>query len=286
LQLQLQLQLLWLLLREIGMKLYIVKNAGLSGAPVYNINLEVDREAETVRATLTQRVVPQSPEAEIEDVSLYTYIEKGSVLFSTQELRAGRDWSERQAYMAGFDWSASRFRSPVPLSTFTRSTRFSASDVSRHVWNGNFLVGFNVPFASSTFDECFITVNLGKEGGCVVSGLAESDVEQSDYSTSGNVREMVFPSVEVAADQEFVTAGEPVTFSLQMLDGLGDSITRDADLYLETINGFLPVIRRRTKAGKATATVLTTGMQAGDTVRLKAGFKFYPGASDAEVVLT
>lgn len=283
------------------MKVYVVKNPALAGARAYKISLEVDRAAQTVKATLALQVLSTetvkttnmeltapSPEGEqaVPVMGEIIYAEKGSVLFSAQALRAGRDWSERQAYLAGVDWFSGRFRAPIPLSTFTLPTRFSATDVSRHAWNGNFLVGFNVPFADSTFDECFITVNLGWEGGCVVSGLSEADVEQSDYSTSGHVREMLFPSVKVAADQASATAGEPVTFSLQMLDGLGDPITRDADLYLETVNGFLPVVRRRTQDGKAGATVLTTGMQAGDTVRLKAGFKFYPAASDAEVTLT
>jgi hypothetical protein len=289
LQLRLLRQLLWLLLRGVDMKVYVVKNTGLAGTRDYRISLEIDREAETVKATLAMRVLP-SPDPEIKDQNEGepSYADKDSVLFAARELRAGRDWSERQAYLAGFDWlDGGRFRAPVPLSTLTQPTRFSAADIARHIWNGNFLVGLNVPFTNSTFDECFVSVNLGQgDGGCVVSGLADADVELTQYSSSGNVREMVFPSVEVKADTASVKAGEPATFSLQMLDGLGDPTTRDAELYLETVNGFLPVVRRRTQDGKARATVLTTGMQAGDTVRLKAGFKFYPGADDAEVTLT
>jgi len=268
------------------MKLYIVKNAGLAGARDYNISLEVDRAAETVKATLALRAL-QSTEPTIEGEPSLPYVEKGSVLFSARELRAGRDWSERQAYLAGFDWLTGRFRSPVPLSTFTMSTRFSATDASRHVWNGNFLVGLNVPFSNSTFDECFITVNLGQGAcACFVDGLADEDIEEAPYQYSGYVREMVFPSVQVNAVAPTVKAGEPATFNLQMVDGLGNPITRDADLYLETINGFLPVTRRTSQGGKAVATVLTTGMQAGDAVRLKVGFKFYPAADDAEVAIT
>ena len=268
------------------MKLYIVKNAGLAGARDYNIRLEVDREAETVRATLALRV-PQSSDPEIGDEAIRAYVDKGSVQFSARELMAGRDWSERQAYLAGFDWLAGRFRSPVPLSTFTMPTRFSAAEASRHVWNGNFLVGLNVPFANSSFDECFITVNLGQGAcECLAVGLAHEDIEETAYQYAGYVREMVFPSVRVTADAPTVKAGEPASFNLQMVDGLGNPITRDADLYLETVNGFLPVTRRTSQGGKAVATVLTTGMQAGDAVRLKAGFKFYPGAADAEVRLT
>jgi hypothetical protein len=166
-------------------------------------------------------------------------------------------------------------------------TRFSAADASRHVWNGNFLVGLNVPFANSTFDECFVTVNLGQGAcECLVDGLANEDIEESAYQFSGYVREMEFPSVRVDAVAPTVKAGEPASFNLQMVDGLGNPIARDADLYLETVNGFLPVTRRTTQGGKAVATVLTTGMQAGDAVRLKAGFKFYPAASDAEVAIT
>ena len=75
-------------------------------------------------------------------------------------------------------------------------------------------------------------------------------------------------------------------FTVQMLDGIGDVSTRDAEVFLESVNGYLPISRRQTQGGTTTATVLTTGLAAGDTVRLKAGFKFYPGCTDAQVTLS
>lgn len=268
------------------MKLHIIKHAGIVGACDYNIGLVIDRVAETVKATLFIRdSVSLEPEAAKQQVR--AYVEKDSVLFSGRELRARRDWSERQVYLAGINWMTGKFRLPVPINTFTMPTRFSASDVSRHVLYGSFLVGFNVPFTDSLFDACFITVNLGPEAcECFVDGLPKEDIEETVSQQYPNVRERVFPSVQVTASAPAVKAGEPASFNLQMVDGLGNPITSDAELYLETVNGFLPVTRRTTQAGRAVATVLTTGMQAGDVVRLKAGFKFYPAADDAEVRLT
>jgi hypothetical protein len=268
------------------MKLNIIKNAGIVGACDYNIGLEIDRVAETVKATLFVRE-PESGDPLIAPQQIRAYVQKGSVLFSAQELRAGRDWSDRQLYLAGINWTTGKFRLPVPLNTFTLSTRFSGLDVSRHAFNASFLVGFNVPFADSSFDDCFITVNLGPQAcKCLVDGLSSKDIEETTFSDFQGVRKKLFPSVQVTANAPTFKAGEPVSFSLQMVDGLGSPITHDADLYLETVNGFLPVTRRTSQDGKAVATVLTTGMQAGDVVRLKAGFKFYPAAADAEVRLT
>ena len=96
---------------------------------------------------------------------------------------------------------------------------------------------------------------------------------------------MEFPDLRVIAPAN-VIAGDPVEFTVQMLDGLGTPSNRDAEIHLESVNGYLPVSRRRTQSGMTTATVMTLGLQAGDTVRLKAGFKFYPGCADAQVVLS
>ena len=267
------------------MRIHLVRNAGLASAIDYCVHLNVDAGAEIVQVRLGLLPgpdVPATPGFKMGEVEYRTISEKWFVF---RDLKNNRGWSDRQTFMTGYRWSDRRMLDPMPLFVYTLPTRFTAAEASGHAWNGNFMVGFNVPFADSTFDECFMTVNLHPTlGGCTVDGVPSANIVNSEYQSAGPVREMEFPDLRVTAPASAV-AGEPVTFSVQMTDGLGDPIAHDAEVYFETVNGFLPVTRRRTQGGKAVATVLTAGMQAGDTVRLKAGFKFYPACGEAKVTL-
>ncbi len=268
------------------MKVFLVRAGKLSTALDYAIHLKVDQAAEQVLMRFGLRHRPDSDQPSDFSVEGVTYQVVAEQLFAYRELRNNRGWSDRQSFMTGYRWAEKRLIDPLPLYVYTLSTRFTAPEASGHVWNGNFLTGFNVPFADSSFDECFVTVNLHPTlGGCLVEGVASMDVEHTDYQSSAQVREMEFPDLRVIAPAN-VIAGDPAEFTVQMLDGLGNPSNRDAEIHFESVNGYLPVSRRRTQGGMTTATVMTLGLQAGDTVRLKAGFKFYPGCADAQVVLS
>ena len=268
------------------MKVFLVRAGKLSTALDYAIHLKVDQAAEQVLMRFGLRHRPDSDQPFDFSVEGVTYQVFAEQVFAYRELRNNRGWSDRQSFMTGYRWAEKRLIDPLPLYVYTLSTRFTAPEASGHAWNGNFLTGFNVPFADSRFDECFVTVNLHPTlGGCLVEGVASTDVEHTDYQSSAQVREMEFPDLRVIAPAN-VIAGDPVEFTVQMLDGLGNPSNRDAEIHLESVNGYLPVSRRRTQGGLTTVTVMTLGLQAGDTVRLKAGFKFYPGCADAQVVLS
>ena len=283
---QLQLCLLWLLLKEMHMKVFLVRAGKLSATLDYAIHLLIDKTAEQVRMRFGLRHRPDSgltPDFEVNGNSYQVVAEQ---FFTYRELRNNRGWSDRQSFMTGYRWAEKRLIDPLPLYVYTLSTRFTAPEAAGHVWNGNFLTGFNVPFADSPFDECFVTVNLHPTlGGCLVEGVDPLNVEQTDYQSSAQVREMQFPDLRVTAPTS-LKAGDPAVFTVHMLDGIGEVSTRDAEVFLESVNGYLPISRRQTQGGITTATVLTTGLAAGDTVRLKAGFKFYPGCADAQVTLS
>lgn len=268
------------------MKVFLVRAGKLSTAHDYGIHLLIDKTAEQVRMRFGLLHRPETDRPADFDVNGSSYQVVAEQLFNYRELRNNRGWSDRQSFMTGYRWAEQRLIDPLPLYVYTLSTRFTAPEAAGHVWNGNFLTGFNVPFADSSFDECFVTVNLHPTlGGCLVEGVDPSDVEQTDYQSSAQVREMQFPDLKVVAPAS-VKAGDPAVFSIQMLDGIGDPSTRDAEVFLECVNGYLPLSRRQTQSGTTTATVLTTGLAPGDTVRLKAGFKFYPGCADAQVTLS
>ena len=270
------------------MKIYICRSRFMSQAQAYAIKLHIDNQKREVRAvigTRLRRTDDQSAAFMVDDVD---YFELASTVIRVSELRASRNWSDRQVFSCAYDWKLGRWLAPFPQYVYSQPFRFTAYEMNQmfKVGQENSLIALNVPFADSAFDDCFLTVNLHPTlGGIVVDGEASSDILNLGYDTHDETREMVFPSVQVSAPL-VARVGQPLAFSLQVVDGTGHPLPRDAEVHLESVNGYCPKPRVRTYQGTAQAVVLPLGLEAGDTVRLKAGFKFFPALGEAQVTLT
>jgi len=286
--LQLQLRLLWLVMEEDRMKIYISRSRFMSQAQAYAIKLYIDAKKQEVQAvigTQLRRVEDQPAAFSVDGVD---YFDISSMVIRVSELRASRNWSGRQVFSCAYDWKLGRWLAPFPQYVYSRPFRFTAYEMNQmfKVGQENSLIAFNVPFADSAFADCFLTVNLHPTlGGIVVDGDASSDILDLGYDHHDETREMVFPSVHVSAPL-VAQVGQPLTFSLQVVDGAGHPLPHDAEIHLEAVNGYCPKPRVRTHQGTAHAVVLPLGLEAGDVVRLKAGFKFFPALGEAQVTLT
>jgi hypothetical protein len=131
-----------------------------------------------------------------------------------------------------------------------------------------------------------VTVNINPDvnkGDCVVLGVDASDIERTDYSASAQVRELILlPGVQVSAPAS-CTANGQVDVHLQVVDANDQPLERDAEIFLETVNGYLPKTRIKTVNGQAIVPFLALGLNDGDSARVKAGFKYFSGASDATI---
>jgi hypothetical protein len=131
-----------------------------------------------------------------------------------------------------------------------------------------------------------VTVNINPDvnkGDCVVVGIDPADVERTDYSASAQVRELILlPGVQIAAPQACTPDGL-VDVDVQVVDANDQPILRDAEIYLEAVNGYLPKTRVKTVDGKARVPFMAWGLVAGDSARIKAGFKYFSGAADAVI---
>lgn len=164
------------------------------------------------------------------------------------------------------------------------ATKMSAPELSRTTYQNNLSVGFVVPFADSTFEECAVTVNINPDvskGDCVVVGVDSEDVERTDYSASAQVRELILlPGVQVAAPQDCLPDGT-ISVQVQVVDANDHPLEREAEIFLEAVNGYLPKTRVKTTNGQASVPFMALGLVAGDSARIKVGFKYFSGASDA-----
>jgi hypothetical protein len=281
--------MLRLLLRGIEMKLHIVRNQNQPDDGRQSVHISVDMVAQNITATLlfSEYVGSDTGEEAIE-LGGKTWQVRDRKTISFIELKNLREFADRTAFMLGIDWLKNKWaQGLIPLYTISVDSKLTAVDLVKTGLVPPLVLGINVPFADAGFNDCHLTVNIpSATGQCFVDGLTPSDVLQSPYSTSGLVREMViFPHLEVTGPDS-VPAGDQIEFGVQVIDAAGNALTRDVTLHLESVNGLLPKNRIRTTDGQATVKLFTTGLAAGDSVRLKAGFKFFAGAADKEVILT
>jgi hypothetical protein len=284
----LQLRVLRLVMEGDRMKIYISRSRFMSQAQAYAIKLHIDamkQEVQVVIGTLLRRVEDQPAAFSVDGVD---YFDLSSTVIRVSELRASRNWSDRQVFSCAYDWKLGRWLAPFPQYVYSRPFRFTAYEMNQmfKVGQENSLIALNVPFADSAFDDCFLTVNLHPTlGGIVVEGEASADILNLGCDTHDETREMVFPSVQVSAPL-VARVGQPLAFSLQVVDGAGHPLPRDAEVHLESVNGYCTKPRVCTYQGAGQAVVLPLGLEAGDIVRLKAGFKFFPALGEAQVTLT
>lgn len=93
----------------------------------------------------------------------------------------------------------------------------------------------------------------------------------------------IYPRV-TAPGSVVVAAGGYAVIPLGLTNATGEVLAgADADLYLEGTGGYLPKTRIRITDGRGTAKVGALGLEAGDSFKVKIGFRFFSGAAETIV---
>jgi hypothetical protein len=95
---------------------------------------------------------------------------------------------------------------------------------------------------------------------------------------------MAFPFIHVQAPAS-VAAGGSALIELRIEDVAGQLLDREAVVYLESVSGLVPFTRVRASHGLASVSVSAAGMSAGDEIRVKFGWKYFPGAENARIAV-
>jgi hypothetical protein len=273
------------------MKVYITRPPAYASSPDHVVRVTVDPPAKRVGVEMLIVFSPNPGEVIADDGTILESAEKHYKLiaasaFDYELLKKSTGWADRQAWHLTFRWDARAFTDPIPLYTYSMATKMSAPELSRTTYQNNLSVGFVVPFADSTFEECSVTVNINPDvnkGDCVVLGVDPEDVERTDYSASAQVRELILlPGVQVAVPKTCSPDGM-INVQVQVVDANDQPLARDAEIFLEAVNGYLPKTRVKTANGQASVPFMALGLVAGDSARIKAGFKYFSGASDAHI---
>lgn len=169
----------------------------------------------------------------------------------------------------------------------TAATKMDAGAYHRSVLQLFPMAAIYVPLADSPVSDWSIAINCGPEDGEmneITLGQGLERVDGISIPTTGEL--LVFPVVKFDASSTTVAPnGEVhVTFHLERPDG--SRITDvEAEIYLDTTGGYLTKKRVRTAAGKGSVTFRPNGLQAGDVVKIKCGFKHFSGTDDLMVTV-
>ena len=205
-----------------------------------------------------------------------------SVVVNVGDLRKRYDWCDHQTYFVAVH--AGAFLPVFALYPETLSNRETAVNYAQRL-KRNLLVGINVPFASASDDELFITVNLNAQAtNANIQVNEHCALVWSDAASSGAVRTMAFPFIHVQAPAS-VSVGGSASIELRIEDVAGQLLDRNVVVYLEAVSGLVPFTRVRVVRGLASVPVAASGMSAGDEIRVKFGWKYFPGAEDARIAV-
>lgn len=205
-----------------------------------------------------------------------------SAVVNITDLRKRYDWCDHQTYFVAVH--AGAFLPVFALYPETLPNRETAVDYAQRL-KRNLLVGINVPFAAASDDELFITVNLNAQATDANIQVDEHcALVWSDAASSGAVRTMGFPFIYVQAPAS-VPAGGSASIELRIEDVAGQLLDQEAVVYLEAVSGLVPFTRVRASHGLASVPVSAAGMSAGDEIRVKFGWKYFPGAEDVRIAV-
>ena len=182
--------------------------------------------------------------------------------------------SDRSAWMF-MDAGAEGFR--VPFNRTLEYLPARANKDSLYVLRQeNAMLTICQPYADSTLDNCTIFVKYNEEMG-FHHNLGQTIPRVQGTPSPADVwpRLRVIGPPEIAADGYATVNVEVLTPEQDEVDTLCNST-----LYLEDVDGYCPNLRAKVTEGHATFRVGALGLQAGNKVRIKVGWRNWPGETD------
>lgn len=194
-----------------------------------------------------------------------------SFSLNLEELRLRKDWTDVSLYGLAQDNTTRTFT--------TLHNRLARSLGARESLAGQvsalcckYPVNLYVPFAEANFDDISVVITL--RSGQFLTGPTSFTPCPSPRAFNGLFDDSVMPRLELASDTSTVPAGGEAIFRVRVLDSTGALLDYPMDIYLSSRSGYLPQ-RKLKVTGEAACRLLALGLTAGDSIRVKAGFRFF-----------
>jgi hypothetical protein len=148
-----------------------------------------------------------------------------------------------------------------------RATRQMGAPVSLMIY---------MPFKGMKLTECSMTFKFNKGLG-YSSNVQFENTSEWDYLSHFDE---AMPKFEVTSGGGQIPAGEMRTVQLRMVDDAGNTVSKNCTVFLESTGGYLPKNRVNLVNGVGSFKVRALDMEAGDTFKVKAGFRTFTGMLD------
>jgi len=208
----------------------------------------------------------------------------GAVALDLDALQDRAEWSDHGNWMFPLATPYCAGTAGVPLAPFNRyPVSFAARmPAPRHlaVAGVNLPLQIYVPFRTCEFDSCSFRLTLHPDHGPV--GNLDSGPEHT-ASEIPAIGRKALPSLRLEAPASIAPEGV-AEIGVKVVTGrsrlIGDAAP---EIFLEATGGYLPHQRVRADAGTASFRFMALGLVAGESVRLKAGFRHFSGVAEAEI---
>ncbi|WP_300300940.1 hypothetical protein [Ferrovibrio sp.] len=144
-----------------------------------------------------------------------------------------------------------------------------------------------VPFARDNLDKCTLVLKYNEDYGCAHNmpsplAMPATQIETNDPSINFlfGVKALL-PSLRLVGP-DVIGAGQMASYAVELFDKNIDALITDHSvrLYLETNAGYLPHRQVFTKDGVANFNLMALGLEPGDKIKLKVGWRNYSGADE------
>jgi hypothetical protein len=178
-------------------------------------------------------------------------------------------------------------RLKLPLSNvyaLTKSNKMNPFDfLWHHTHNVPRMISIVVPFATSDFSDWSLMFKMAAPG---LLKIKSGQTTQVFPGVGKNDLPSYYPSVVFEKETATVTADGVVSVNFKLVDSKGNDITdHNADVYLETNAGMLNKQKVTTTGGKGSVKFIASHLTAGDTAKIKCGFKYFTGTDDCIVTV-
>lgn len=149
-----------------------------------------------------------------------------------------------------------------------------------------------VPFAGESFESCSIILKYNGALGCVHNLASPYDMPPVSIGWGSYDMEAVFgvkallPSLRLLGP-DTIAAGQSAAFTVELFERNTGALITDSSprIYLEASAGYLAQRQVYIAGGSATAGLTALGLEAGETIKLKVGWRHFSGAAEKIVTV-
>jgi hypothetical protein len=149
-----------------------------------------------------------------------------------------------------------------------------------------------MPFADADFMRAVINVKANPAIGIVCDAPTAYAVEAEGLRVGGLAPRpddrppFRWPDIRLTAPAQ-LQSDAFADITVQLVDGYTGAMLTETgpQVYLESHAGYLPQRRIRLVDGRAAARIGALGLRHGDRIRLKAGWRYYPGIVEADIAI-